>query len=164
MKLPWLSIFFNSKPEKGTACWLRSVTTLNFIFWVHLYHRENLAITSFHQCIYHYVKDEKPHVMVSKTVGKAEVPCHVGQGREHMAMVLSVPGWPPAGNSALTNNPRDIKGQHTFLFGRVPDPWGDTQTPFETNYNPHATSAKEWLPLAMMVTRNFLYTSHHTKF
>lgn len=81
--------------------------------------RKNLAITYLYHHIHHYVKDEKPRVMLSETAGKGEVPWRMRHGRGGTDTVLSTPGWGSV-NSALTNNPRDVKGPHTFLFGRVP--------------------------------------------
>lgn len=60
-----------------------------------------------------------------------------------MAAILSIPAWASINNSVLTKNLNDIKGQHTFLFDRVPGLLGDTQTPFETNCSLHATSEKK---------------------
>lgn len=83
--------------------------------------------------------------MFSETVGKAGAPWCVGQGRGCTATVLGIPRWASVWvvKRAVTNNPKDIKGPHTFLSGRAPGLLGDTQTLSETNYNLHATSEKE---------------------
>lgn len=59
-----------------------------------------------------------------------------------MAAILSIPAWASI-NKWASKNLNDIKGQHTFLFDRVPGLLGDTQTPFETNCSLHATSEKK---------------------
>lgn len=144
MKLPCASVFLNSTPKKGTACLLRFTPTPKFIFWVHLHLSQGKSGHYGSLPPYLFLREGwKSTCDASWNSGKSRGALVRGVGRGCRAMVLGTPSWASVVNSALTNNRRDIKGPHTFLFGRVPGLWGDTQTPSETNYNLRATSETE---------------------
>ena len=145
MALPWTSVSPNSTTRKWTRGSLRSTLTLKFIFWVHFHlSQRKLATISLNHEIYHYIKDGDTCVMFS-----ANVKQNTEQGRDTGCVWKGL--W---SLEFLVGIHNQYAWQHetplTFLSDRVPGLSADTQTPFGTNCNLHATSEKEWQPFVIM--------------
>ena len=96
-----------------------------------------MAIISLNQEIYHYIKDEDTCLMFS-----ANVKQNTEKGRDTVGVWKGL--WSLEFLVGIHNQyARQHESPLTFLSDRVPGLSADTQTPFETNCNLHATSEKE---------------------